>query len=192
MREPDNQEQQFVIRARSGDVEAFEYLYRSYNSRIYNFVSQIVMSEHEARDVVQETFIKAWRSLPSLRSDSAFKDWLYRIALNRAKDKLKHRSRLSEVNLEPLYCDGETGECSIPADSESPERTAQANELSEAVKKAICELSADHRAVIALHHLQDMEVEEIAGILGVPVGTVLSRLARARSVLRRKLSWYVE
>jgi len=192
MREPDIREQQLIIEARSGSIGAFEQLYRSYNDRIYNFVLQIVSCDHDASDVVQETFIRAWHSLPKLRSDDAFSGWLYRIALNRAKDTLSHRSMLGEVSIDPMHGDGESKEWQIAGREGDPAQRAQDSSLAEAVNKAMVELSPDHRAVVAMHHLEDIEVEDVARMLGVPHGTVLSRLARARAVLKRKLASFVE
>lgn len=192
MIEPDIQEQKIIRDAMNGSVGAFEQLYRSYNDRIYNFVQRIVVADLDASDVVQETFIRAWHSLPSLRSEDAFKGWLYRIALNRAKDTLSRRSRLGEVNIDPLYDDNEHKEWQIAGPGDDPAQIAQKSGLAEAVNTALGELSPEHRAVVAMHHLEDIEVVDVAKMLGIPHGTVLSRLARARAVLKRKLAPFME
>lgn len=184
-------EQKLISAARSGDVSAFEELYRSYNDRIYNFVRRIVASDQDAADVAQETFVRAWKALPKLRSDCAFKGWLYRIALNQAKEALARGSRRAELGIG--YSDEpDLGERQIASTTDGPERATLRYELADAVGMALSELSPDHRAVIAMRHIEDMEVSEVAKVLNVPQGTVLSRLARARAALRRRLAPYVE
>jgi RNA polymerase sigma-70 factor, ECF subfamily len=180
-----------VDRATHGDVTAFEALYRANNERIYNFARQIVLSDSDAADVVQESFVRAWRSLGKLRDGSAFTPWLYRIALTRCRELLSSRSRRAEVSIH-----AEAGEAAerqeLAGDGPDPEACLLDGEVSEALRKALSTLSADHRAVIALHHLEEMEVADVADTLGIARGTVMSRLARARAALRRKLAPYVE
>lgn len=175
-----------VKRARAGDVHSFESLYRAYNQRIFNFARQVVGSEADAADVTQETFVRAWKSLPKLRDETAFCGWLYRIAINQSNELLS-RKRRGEVSL-----DGESPEvCAIAAGGIGPEGSAIDGEALALFNKAMSELSPEHRAAVAMHHLQGMEVTEVAEALHVPRGTVLSRLARARAALRRKLAPYL-
>ena len=184
-------EHKLISAAKSGDVSAFEELYRSYNDRIYNFVRGIVASEQDAADVAQDTFVRAWKALPKLRSECAFKGWLYRIALNQAKEALAQRGRRGELGIEGSDEPG-FDERQIATTTDGPESATLRNDLASAVGMALSELSPDHRAVVAMHHIEDMDVSEVAKALSVPQGTVLSRLARARAKLKRRLAPYVE
>jgi RNA polymerase sigma-70 factor, ECF subfamily len=176
-----------VKQAKAGDVASFEALYRAYSRRIYNFARQVVGSDADAADVAQETFVRAWKSLPRLRDELAFCGWLYRIALNQSNGVLSRRKR-AEVSF-----DGESPElCSIATNEVGPEDAALDSETTAVLDKAISELSPEHRAAVAMHHLQGMDVADVARALCVPQGTILSRLARARAVLRRKLAPYLE
>lgn len=181
-------ESELVQRAKAGDVPAFETLYRSYNNRIYNFARQITGSAEDAGDIVQESFIKAWNSLPGLRQESTFGIWLHRIALNLSRDFLKKRGRELSIN---LGTDGEVVELQVEDPSPNPEHTVISSETQAAVRRAVETLSADHRLVVTMHHLEGMDVESIARIMGISKGTVMSRLSRAREALRRKLAPHV-
>lgn len=181
---------EFVTRAKRGDVPAFEELYRRYNERLYNFVRQLELSPEDAADVVQDSFIRAWKALPSLRKDAMFGSWLHRIALNRGRDAIKNRSRRPVAEMD----DPSPGSVSsdIADDSPGPEQELIADDMGEAVRRAIGTLSEDHRLVVTMHHLEGMDVQAISGALRVSKGTVMSRLSRAREALRRKLAPYVE
>jgi len=184
---------ELVQRAKVGDVPAFEALYRQYNDRIYNFAKQVTGSAEDACDVAQETFIRAWDSLPRLRSDGTFGVWLHRIALNLSSDVLKKRGRQHAADLDGLQDGlGEPCHARLEGNAPNPERAVISTEVQDAVCRAVDSLSADHRLVVTMHHMEGMDVESIAGVLGVPRGTVMSRLSRAREILRRKLVPYVE
>lgn len=141
-----------------------------------------------AADLTQQTFVRAWESLPRLKEAGAFLGWLHRIAANLVRDEVKSgRARLevmaSEMADDPL---------AVPSTQPGPEEAAVSADLQQAVWAAIAELSADQRGVVVMHHLEDMSVAEIARALGVRPGTVMSRLARAREALRERLSSYLE
>jgi RNA polymerase sigma-70 factor (ECF subfamily) len=177
-----------VARARAGDVVAFDALYLSCQAGIYSFIRSQVREEELAADLTQQTFVRAWESLPRLKEAGAFLGWLHRIAANLVRDEVKSgRARLeviaSEMADDPL---------APPATPPGPEEAAISAGLQEAVWAAIAELSADQRGVVVMHHLEDMSVAEIARALGVRPGTVMSRLARAREALRKRLSGYLE
>lgn len=176
-----------VRQAKAGDIASFEALYRAYNERIFNFAKQMVRSEADAADVVQETFVRAWKSLPKLRDETAFCGWLYRITRNQSNELLSRKQR-GEVSLE---CKSPEV-CNIAATGTGPEECALDSEAVALLDRAMSELSPDHRAAVAMHHLQGMNVVDVAKALCVPQGTILSRLARARAVLRRKLAPYLE
>lgn len=154
----------------------------------------MVREEELAADLTQETFIRAYRSLPELRDPRAFPSWLYRIAVNLVRDERK-RAQVPTVSLEAPAGDGSPEESEVsefPDWSSNPERVVVRQELSRAVEQAVASLSPEHREVVVLHHLRGLEVRDIARILQVAEGTVKSRLGRARTLLRRKLASWVE
>ena len=187
-------ESELVRSARAGDVAAFEALYRAYNDRIYNFAKHVTGSAEDAGDVTQETFVRAWSSLPKLREDGTFSVWLHRIALNRCRDVLKKHRREGTVSLDCPVTDAEGEEMPMQLESDlpGPEEAAFASEKQSAVRRAVESLSEGHRLVVTMHHMEGLDVESVAKILNVPRGTVMSRLSRAREALRRKLSGYIE
>jgi len=180
-----------VRAAARGDRAAFEVLFREFLPRIYNFIAHTVADRAEAEDLAQRTFIKAWESLPRLKRPEAFTVWLHQIARNLLRDVARQpRAPLVQRQGSSM----EEGELSVPearADG-LPERAAIGRERDGAIQRAIASLPAHHSEVVVLHHLNGMPVEDIADVLGVPVGTVLSRLARARESIRRQLHWMVE
>ena len=183
----------WVRRAQEGDVRAFEQLFQQYQRGIYNTVFQMIRNDADAADLTQEVFVRAYRALPRLQTPEAFTSWLYRIAVNLSRNWLRDRGRVRVESLEQPGEEGEEGNTREIADPNSdPAVLAQTRDMQERVQKAIAGLSPDHRRVVTLHHLEGMPVEEIARIVGCSIGTVKSRLSRAREHLRRKLSGYVE
>jgi len=193
MTEERDEVQEIVLRARSGDMAAFEELYRSHQAGIFTFIRSQVRHREIAADLTQETFVRAWESLPRLRKPGAFRGWLHRIAANLVRDEVKSgRSRL-EVTESTLLGDAETPRQDAPApESDGPEQRLVNGELSRHVWSALEELSEEHRAAVVMHHMEGMSVEEIAQVMGVRPGTIMSRLSRAREALRHRLSRYVE
>lgn len=187
-------ESELVRLAKAGNMPAFETLYRTYNSRVYNFALQLVGSAEDARDLTQEAFVRAWSALPTLRSNETFGVWLYRIVLNLSKDLVRKQSKQRSVSLDAdsHSSDGEPLERQFQGELPGPEESAVANEVEAAVRKAVDSLGSDHRIVVTMHHFEGMDVDSIAKVLRVPRGTVMSRLSRAREILRRKLIPYVE
>jgi RNA polymerase sigma-70 factor (ECF subfamily) len=183
----------WVRRAQEGDVRAFEQLFQQYQRGIYNTVYQMVRNDSDAADLTQEVFVRAYRALPRLQTPEAFTSWLYRIAVNLSRNWLRDRGRVRVESLELPGEDGEDGNTREIADeSGDPAALAQTKDMQERVQRAIATLSPDHRAVIALHHLEGIPVEEIARMMDCSIGTVKSRLSRARDNLKRKLAGYVE
>ncbi|BCW98543.1 MAG: RNA polymerase sigma factor [Armatimonadota bacterium] len=170
-----------VERARRGERDAFEALFRETHVRIYNLFRALGFSRDEAADLTQETFVKAWQNLDGLREPEKFLSWLFRIARNQAKDLLKYRSRHPRVDLEEL------GALADP-EQDLPLKAVESEELEREVRRAVASLPESQRAPLILYHFQNMPVAEIASALGVPFGTVLSRLARARAALARRLA----
>jgi len=187
MFEKDNQ---LVERARAGDVDAFGELYQHTHRRIYQYIRQMVPTTGDAEDLMQEVYLRAWSGLKQLQANEAFWVWLHRIARNAVLDWRK-RKQVSTVSLESTFTDDEDGETEpveVAVWSENPEQIA----LSEAVRQAVRSLPENHREVVTMYYLEDMGISEVAKVLGVPKNTVLSRLARARETLRRKLGYLVD
>ena len=180
-----------VNRARRGDDEAFETLVKHYQSRIYNHVARMVQDPSEAEDLAQETFVRAYQALPRFRGEASFQTWLYRIASNLAIDASRRRKRRQwqTVSLDEPIDDDETPLARDLADSSSrtPGEAVASGALRDQVWSAISELSEKLRPVVILYDLQGLSYEEIASILGCPLGTVKSRLFNARCQLRDKL-----
>lgn len=173
-------DQQLVVRVQAGDKRAFDLLVLKYQSRILALVSRYVKDSSEVQDVTQEAFIKAYRALPRFRGDSAFYTWLYRIATNTAKNYLVSRSRRppgSGVEIEDAEY-YETG--SALRDEDTPENQLFCAELAAVVNAAISELPADLRSAVTLREFDGLSYEDIAEIMDCPVGTVRSRIFRAR------------
>jgi RNA polymerase sigma-70 factor (ECF subfamily) len=183
----------WVRRAQEGDVRAFEQLFQQYHRGIYNTVFQMTHNDADAADLTQEVFVRAYRALPRLQTPEAFTSWLYRIAVNLSRNWLRDRGRVRVESLELPGEEGEEGSTREIADpSGDPAALAQTKDMQERVQKAIAGLSPDHRQVVTLHHMEGMPVEEIAQVIGCSIGTVKSRLSRARENLKRKLAGYVE
>ena len=182
-----NEDRALVERVQAGDRTAFDLLVRKYEHRIVKLVMRYVHDHAAALDVAQEAFIKAYRALPSFRGDSAFYTWLYRIAINTAKNWLVAESR--RPNDRSLDQDG--GEAYDLNErlrhGDSPEHMVLTDEIRDTVERAIAELPEDLRTAIVLRELEGMSYEEIAQTMECPVGTVRSRIFRAREAIDKEL-----
>jgi len=180
-----------VARARDGDVEAFGELFRATQRRIYNFIRHMVMNPDDAADLTQRAYVSAWRGLKTLRANGAFVVWLHRVALNVVRDAQKRPGRPT-VSLEAAAADddGPPGG-DVPDGSRGPDANVLAADTQAVVRRAVRSLPEIHRAVVTMHHLEGMSVDDIAAVLEISRGTVLSRLARAREALRRKLERFL-
>jgi RNA polymerase sigma-70 factor (ECF subfamily) len=167
-----------------GDTAAFGELVRRYQDRLFNTVYRLVDQTEDAQDVVQEAFINAYQSLGSFHGESAFFTWLYRIAVN-AAISLKRKKRVM------VRIDGPDGESVIdpldPSDLARPGHALEQAEQDRRVQRALSRLSPEHRAVLVMKEMEGQKYENIAEVLGVPIGTVRSRLHRARLELRELL-----
>ena len=173
-------DKELVRRVKQGDKQAFDLLFSRYQHKIMNLVSRYVREPEDVEDVTQEAFIKAFRALPRFRGESAFYTWLYRIAINTAKNYLVARSRRPpgvDVDVDDAeFVDGSDA----LKESESPEAALARDELSTAINAAIAELPEDLRSAVTLREFDGLSYEQIAQIMGCPVGTVRSRIFRAR------------
>jgi RNA polymerase sigma-70 factor, ECF subfamily len=173
-------DQQLVARVQKGDKRAFDLLVLKYQYKVHSIVARFIRDSDEVRDVVQEAFIKAYRALPRFRGDSQFYTWLYRIAVNTAKNYLVARSRRppsSDVDLDDaeFYSGSEQLK-----DTGSPENQLFRDELEEVIKQAIIELPEDLRTAVTLREYEGLSYEDIAAVMNCPVGTIRSRIFRGR------------
>lgn len=184
--EPES-DQQLVKRVQQGDKRAFDLLVIKYQHKIMALVSRFVQDSAEVQDVTQEAFIKAYRALPKFRGDSAFYTWLYRIAINTAKNYLVARNRRppsSDVDIEDAtYFESDNR----LKDTTSPMNLLMGEEMMEVVKRVIKELPEGLRTAVMLREFDGLSYEDIAAVMDCPVGTVRSRIFRAREAIDKEV-----
>ena len=181
-------DQLLVERAQRGDKRAFELLVEKYQRKLARLVSRLVRDPGEAEDVTQEAFIKAYRALPSFRGDSAFYTWLYRIGINTAKNYLVATGRRAPTSTEVDAEEAESFESGEQLrDINTPESLLLSKEIATTVNGAIESLPEELRSAIQLRELEGMSYEEIAKLMDCPIGTVRSRIFRAREAIADKL-----
>ncbi|MEI6051802.1 MAG: sigma-70 family RNA polymerase sigma factor [Opitutaceae bacterium] len=181
-----------VARFKNGDQAAFDEMVSRYWDRIYSMVHQLLRNQQDAEEVTQDAFIRAHRGLVNFRGDSAFSTWLYQIATNLARNRYWYwwrRKRDKSVSFDaPLSADSETTLADIiPAQVETPDDITVTSEFVARIGKGMEKLSIKHREILTLRNIQNLSYEEIADILKISVGTVKSRIARARDSLKAKL-----
>ncbi len=181
-------DQQLVERVQKGDKRAFDLLVLKYQHKMVSVVGRYINDSHEVYDVVQEAFIKAYRALGNFRGDSQFYTWLYRIAINTAKNYLVSRGRrppATDVDVEDAeFYSGSD----LLKDVDTPENNLFRDELKAMVDQAIRELPEDLRTAVTLRELEGLSYEEIAAVMGCPVGTVRSRIFRARDAIDKRIA----
>jgi len=169
-----------IRRAQRGDLAAFDLLLGGHLDRSFRFACTVLGSEADARDAVQEAYIAVWRQLPRLREPARFESWLGRIVLNECRQSLRRRGRVREISLGGM-----------PAET-TPDRGLGASQKGvddrDALQRALDRLTVDQRAILALHHLEEQPVSEIAARLGIPTGTAKWRLYKARRALEHALT----
>jgi RNA polymerase sigma-70 factor (ECF subfamily) len=182
-----NLDQELVERVQQGEKGAFDILVRRYEHKLVNVISRYIRDPSEVHDVAQEAFIKAYRALPNFRGDSAFYTWLYRIAINTAKNHLVASSRrppgddVDAQDAEQFEADSGLKEYA------TPERLALSSELATTIQAAIDELPEELRTAIVLRELDGLSYDEIAAAMECPIGTVRSRIFRARDAIERRI-----
>jgi RNA polymerase sigma-70 factor (ECF subfamily) len=183
----------WVRRAKEEDLSAYDELVRRFQERIYATVYHMTSNHEDANDLVQETFIKAYRALKSFKGDSSFYTWIYRIAVNKTLNFLKQRKNRVQLSLNDLDFNIENDPDLVALISEkTPRRNLGLIELQEKLNGAMQKLSEHHRMVVILHDVQDLSHEEIGKIMDCNVGTVRSRLFYARQQLQAYLSDYLK
>lgn len=183
---PQDNEQALIQTARRGSLEAFNALVLRYQDSVYTLAYRIMGESHSAADVAQDAFILAYRRLDSYRGGS-FRAWLLRIATNTAYDELRRRKRRPASSFEELSGAESDDGPPLPADTPNPEQVVQQGELQRAIQNCINGLGDDQRVVIVLSDVEGLSYQEIADNLGVQLGTVKSRLSRARVSVRHCL-----
>jgi len=184
---------ELVARARAGDRAAFRTLFDRYNRRAYGVAFGVVKNQQDAADVVQEAFIKVHRHLDGFQGNSSFYTWLYRIVMNLSIDHLRRKKKVTEfdetVRKDDALADGAT----LPQSAhENPAKAIARKELTDQLHAALAELPEYHRAVIVLREVEGLSYEEMAKILKVPKGTIMSRLFHARRKMQERLVGYLD
>lgn len=181
-------DQQLVERAQSGDKHAFELLVAKYQRRLGRLISRFVRDAAEAEDVTQDAFIKAYRALPAFRGDSAFYTWLYRIGINTAKNHLLALGRRAPTS---THFDSEESEefedASLLHEVATPENELMSKQVVEVVNSSLQQLPDDLRMALTLREIEGLSYEEIAAVMNCPIGTVRSRIFRAREAVASNL-----
>ncbi len=180
-------DKELVRRVKKGDKLAFDLLFSRYQHKILNLVSRYLRDPQDVEDVAQEAFIKAFRALPRFRGESAFYTWLYRIAINTAKNHLVARSRRPpgvDIDIDDAeFLDG----TDVLREGESPEAVLARDELSVEINAALGDLPDDLRSAVTLREFDGLSYEQIAEIMDCPVGTVRSRIFRAREAIDQRI-----
>lgn len=177
-----------VKRAQAGEKRAFELLVSKYQRRILRLLGRILHNQSDVEDIAQETFLKAYRALPKFRNESAFYTWLYRIAVNTARNHISSKHNQVFVSDQIESKDGETFSLlDNLTDGETPETLMHSREIIEALQTALDELPEQLRQAIVLRELEGLSYEEIAATMDCPVGTVRSRIFRAREAISEQL-----
>lgn len=187
---PGNREidHELVLRAQRGDKRAFGMLVDKYQRKLGRLLSRMIRDQTEIEDVVQESFIKAYRALPNFRGDSAFYTWLYRIGINTAKNHLVSMGRRPTVSTDIEIEDAENFEDGNELRTmETPETALMTKEIAQTVNDTVASLPEELRTAITLREIEGLSYEEIATIMSCPIGTVRSRIFRARETIASKL-----
>ncbi|MAC67145.1 MAG: RNA polymerase sigma factor RpoE [Proteobacteria bacterium] len=181
-------DQELVDRAKNGDLKAFDLLVLKYQRRVFRLISRVIKNNSEVEDVAQECFIKAFRAIHQFRGDSAFYTWLYRIAVNTAKNYLFSKGKrpiaLSELKKSE---DSDSFDMLDAVSNENPEGNMAGLQIAEAVNKAVKKLPDELSAAVVLREMDGLSYEEIAEVMNCPIGTVRSRIFRAREAIAQEL-----
>ncbi|MDF2594041.1 MAG: sigma-70 family polymerase sigma factor [Clostridia bacterium] len=182
----ENTELQLINQAKAGNIDAFETLIKSYEKSIYTICLRMLLSEEEAYDATQEVCVKIWRQLHIFKGDSKLSTWIYRITTNQCLDLLRKNKNKNkkEISLFQKNDDDEEWMIDQGNEKENVEKIMENKELKEILKEAIYQLKEDYKTVIVLRDINQYSYDEIAQILNISLGTVKSRLSRARASLR--------
>jgi RNA polymerase sigma-70 factor (ECF subfamily) len=176
-----------VAACRSGDAHAFERLVAIHEGMVFNLAARLLGDLEEARDLSQEVFLQVYRQLVRFEGRSALRTWIYRIVVNQCRNRQRSWRRRARERSLPLEALAGSSREPRSAETSGPYEQARLRERAERLQEALERLSFEHRAVLLLREVESLSCEEVAGVLGLPEGTVKSRLARAREALRREL-----
>lgn len=179
-------ENDFIKKCKKGNREAFNRLFEIYQSQVVNIAYSMLSDREDAYDAAQEVFVRVYKNIGSFKEESSFNTWLYRIITNVCFDILRKRQKTSKV-ISISNMMGEDNDIDIPDDSPTPEENIELTERQRAVKDAISQLREEYRVVITMCDIEGMSYDDIAEMLGIPKGTVKSRINRARSSLKKIL-----
>ena len=186
-------ERSLLRRLRDRDERAFRELLEAHRDRVYNITFRMLGNRAEAEDVAQEVFITVFKTIDTFREEARFSTWLYRVTVNHCKNRIKYLSRRHDRDrdeLDDTTGNGVNGSIGAPVPA-APDRALAGAQMEKLMQEAIAALDEDQRAVVVLRDIEDLSIEEICDITGLPDGTVKSRLHRARLVLRKKLQRHV-
>jgi RNA polymerase sigma-70 factor (ECF subfamily) len=186
-------ERSLLRRLRNRDERAFRELIEAHRDRVYNICYRMLGNRHESEDVAQEVFITVFKTIETFREEAKFSTWLYRVAVNHCKNRIKYLSRRHDRDREEID-DQSSGTNGTPIGApapRSPDRALEGAQMEKLMQDAIADLEEDQRIVVVLRDVEDLSIEEICEITGLADGTVKSRLHRARLVLRKKLARHV-
>ncbi|MCX7920184.1 MAG: sigma-70 family RNA polymerase sigma factor [bacterium] len=188
----DSVELELVKRAKKKDINAFEQLFYRYQKRIYNYILGMIRDTELSSELTQDTFLRAYHSLSQLKKEEAFTSWLHRIAINLVRDKLrKHELNTESIDTPDINESENKYSVEIPDWAANPREISLQDELNRKIHKAISSLPPSQREVVILYHLEGYDIQEISRMIDAPSGTVKSRLARAREILKQKLINYI-
>jgi len=186
-------ERSLLRRLRNRDERAFRELIDAHRDRIYNVCYRMLGNRHESEDVAQEVFITVFKTIDTFREEAKFSTWLYRVAVNHCKNRIKYLARRHDRDRDELD-DQSSGTNGTPIGAplpSAPDRALEGAQMEKLIQDAIAALDDEQRAVVVLRDVEDLSIEEICEITGLPDGTVKSRLHRARLVLRKRLARHV-
>lgn len=178
-----------IKKCKNGDVEAFEDLINTYQKKAYNIALRIMTNEEDAKDMAQEAFIRIYKSIMNFREESSFSTWIYRIVTNVCLDEVRKRKNRATISIDTtINIDGSETKYELSCDKETPEGIYEKAEKKEIILGTINELSEEYKSAIVLRDIEGFSYEEIATIMNCSIGTVKSRINRARNILKDKLS----
>src|SRR5262245_4806593 len=183
----------FVSRLQANEDAAYDELVRTYSASLFHVAYRMLGDSAEASDAVQEIFLKVFRNISGFKGEAALKTWVFRIAFSEILNRLRwwrRRHRFATMSLDEQP-NGTRGGYSVPSPGPTPEQMLQSKEQETAIQQALGRLSKDHRSIIVLRDIEGFSYNEIAAVLGVSIGTVKSRLARARGDLKKSLMRYL-
>ena len=173
---------------KKGDQQAYEYIVEIFQNKVFGICFRMIGNRHEAEDMAQEAFIRAYINISRFNTDLKFSTWLYRIATNLCIDRLRKKKPDYYLDAEVTGTDGLTMYSQVATDTDLPEDNLVSMELAETIERAILRLPEKYRTVIVLKYIEELSLKEISEILDIPVGTVKTRIHRGREALRQQLS----